>query len=444
MTSFEAYEKEQSMRNTLNPTSTEPHWFHRLPFFYGWVVLAVATLGIFTTGPAQTYSVSVFLTPILGELHLSRTAVSSMYALGTVVAAFAPLFIGYCIDRFGSQVVIILAALLLGIACFWLSLADSLLDLFFGFAAIRMLAIGALSLACTTLVAQWFVRRRGVAMSIANLGMAGNSAVFPPLSQMFIDTYGWRGAWRGLGLVIWGLLLLPATFLIRNRPEVMGLHPDGDEEADKAQASVQAEKPRVVELNWTARQALRTRTFWLLLYTAMVSPTVVTALTLYQIAFLVERGFSPHFAASVFSVRAIVHAVVTFSIGFVLDRVPARYVLAGGLGVLIAAMGALLQSYTPLVAILYGALTGVTTAVTSTTHSVIWANYYGRRHLGSIQGISTAVFIGGTALGSLPLAIAYDFFGGYAQGVVALMILPLLGIVAVLSAPPPTAADTPS
>lgn len=419
-----------------SPLRSRSRLIARIPFFYGWIVLVVATLGIFATGPAQTYSVSVFVTPIISELEFSRTAVSSVYALGTVIAALAPLFIGRLIDRFGSQVIIVLATLFFGGACFWLATVNSLPDLFIGFAAIRILAIGALSLACTTLVAQWFVRRRGMAMSIANLGMAGNSAAFPPLSQWLIDLYGWRTAWRGLGVIIWGLLLLPAVVLIRNRPESIGLQPDG-ESRERESWQKPGGKPGGREAEWSVKQAMHTRSFWLLLFAASISPLVVTALTLYQIAFLVERGLSPQLAANVFGIRAAFHALVILGVGFVLDRIPARFVFAGGLGILVAAMIALLYADTPILAALYGALTGVSTAFTTTTNTVIWANYYGRKNLGSIQGISTTVFVGGTALGSLPLALAYDYLGGYAQGVILLMLLPLLGMVAVLCAPPP-------
>jgi MFS family permease len=138
--------------------------------FYGWVVLAVAALGLFASGPGQSHIFSVFIVPISDDLGISRTSVASAYALATLIAAFGLPYVGRLIDRFGVRPVVLVVAVLFGAAAIAFGQVTSLLWLTVGFAALRFLGQGSLMLNCANLVAQWFNHKRGFALSLMALG----------------------------------------------------------------------------------------------------------------------------------------------------------------------------------------------------------------------------------------------------------------------------------
>ena len=163
----------------------------RTPFYYGWVILGVAGLAVFSSGPGQTYTFSVFLDPIIEDTGWSRTQITSMYAAGSLTAAGLIILVGRLLDRFGARWVLTAVVILFGFAALWMSQVDSALDLYLGFAAIRTLGQGAMTMVPTTLVAIWFVRRRAQATSLAVIGGAVSAATLPIVAHLLISRYGW-------------------------------------------------------------------------------------------------------------------------------------------------------------------------------------------------------------------------------------------------------------
>jgi MFS family permease len=197
-------------------------------WFYGWPMLAIAGLAMFASGPGQSHTFSVFITPIGQSLGITTTAVSSAYAVATLAAAFGLPYVGRMVDRFGVRHVLLLVASLFGLAQIGFGAIGNLALLALGFAALRFLGQGSLMLCSANLVSQWFSRKRGFALSLMGLGFAATMAAHPPLAQWLIDSVGWREAWLWLGIVTWLLLLPPILLLVQNRPEDLGLEPDGD------------------------------------------------------------------------------------------------------------------------------------------------------------------------------------------------------------------------
>ncbi len=195
----------------------------RVPFFYGWFVLSVSTLAMFISGPGQTYSVSIFVDPIIKQFGWSRTLVSGLYTGGSLTAGVLMVLVGRLLDRYGARIMIVISGILFGLAALWMSTVDSPLKLYAGFAAIRTLGQGSLSLIPTTLIALWFIRLRGRVTAVGVLGGAISAAVFPILIHNLITNMDWQAAWRVLAFIIWGGLLIPAVFLIRRSPESVGL-----------------------------------------------------------------------------------------------------------------------------------------------------------------------------------------------------------------------------
>lgn len=424
------------MDSSLRQAALQP-WPTRIPFFYGWVILGVTGLGMFTSGPGQTYSVSVFVNPIIEELGWSRTTVSGLYTAGSLTAAASMFLVGRLLDRHGARVMLAVVALLFGIALISLSQVSREWHLYAGFALIRILGQGSLTLIPTTLIALWFVRLRGRVMALNTLGGVASQAAFPPLIYLLITTYGWRSAWVALGLLVWVLMLAPAILLVRRNPESLGLHPDGD----RGPSDLGSTDAVAGEVNFTLAEALRTRAFWLLIFAGSSHSLISTALVFHNVSVMDSRGLDAGVAASALSVIAPGALSGTFLAGFLCDRVPNRFVLAGGQFILVFSMLLTFVMAHPWHALLYGLSLGLGGGILMTTAAVIWPNYYGRANLGSIRGVVTTGMVASAALGPLPFGFMFDVFNSYTLATAVFLALPAACAVAAFAAVPPRRRD---
>ena len=279
--------------------------------FYGWVMLAVAALAMFASGPGQSHLFSVFILPITEDLQISQTAVSSAYALATLAAAFGLPYVGRLIDRYGVRRVLLGIATLFGAAACAFGTVTNLALLALGFGALRFLGQGSLMLSSANLVAQWFSRKRGFALSLMALGFSVSVALHPPLAQWMIDQVGWRTTWVWLGAISW-LLLLPSVFLlVENKPEDLGLQPDGARPAPRSDALRSGSAADGAEAGLTSRQALATSAFWTIAASLSTFSMLVTGLFFHQVSMFESLGLSPQVAARVFPHRTHVTSAMS-------------------------------------------------------------------------------------------------------------------------------------
>ena len=396
--------------------------------FYGWVILAAAAVSFFASGPGQSHTFSVFIGPIGDELGLSGSAIASAYALATLAAAFALPRLGRFVDRYGVRRTLVVVALLLGAACAAFGAATGATSLALGFAALRLLGQGALMLLCATLVAHWFVARRGFAMGLMALGFAASMALHPPLAQWLVEAVGWRQAWLWLGLLTCGHLLPLALAVIHDRPEELGLEPDGGARPHPASPAGAA----TAEAGLTLRAALRTPAFWIVAAALFIPSLVITALFFFQVSIFAAQGLGPAAAARVFAVSGVVMALCMPLVGRALDRFPTPYVLAAALLLLAVTTVTATRVDDAATALVYGVLFGANNAANITFFGYMWARYFGRRHLGSIQGAGQMIAVVGASAGPLPLAIAFDLSGSYQEATLMLAALPLICAILVL------------
>ncbi len=414
--------------------TTTASLFGRLPFYYGWVVLSVAGLAIFCSGPGQTYSVSIFVDPIINDLGWSRTTLSGLYTAGSLTAALVMILVGRLLDRYGARVMLCFVVVLFSIVVACMSLISHPVHLYLGFAGIRTLGQGSLTLIPTTLVAIWFIRLRGRATALTTLGMGASTAAFPPLIHWLISASDWRQAWIVLSILVCALLLLPSLLLIRRSPESVGLLPDGSKHPGISRGDTGS---GTSEISWQLNEAVRTRAFWLLLV-AMSSPSIVsTALMFHHISLMDSRGIDAGMAANVLSIIAPSVLAGSLIAGFLADIIPNRYILAASQIFLAVALTLALTVDHTWQAFLYGAVLGTGGGASMTTSAVIWANYFGRGHLGAIRGASQVGMVAFAAMGPLPFSLLLDIAGSYNSAFFIILILPAISATAALLALPP-------
>ncbi len=412
-------------------------------FFYGWVVLAVAALGIFVSGAGQSHIFSVFIGPIGGDLDLSGASIASAYGFATLAAAMILPRIGRLVDRYGARRVLLGTTGLLGLSCIAFGAVDGLVWLTFGFAALRLLGQGALMLCCANLVSQWFGLRRGFALSLMALGFSVSMAVHPPTSQWLIDLVGWRDAWMWIGFSTWVLLVPPALLLVVDRPEDIGLRPDGIAAGETRDAEpLNTDGSRRPRADFTLRQALSTPTFYIVAAGLFMLSMLVTALHFFQISILASHGLSPHFATLVFPVSAVSMIIAMPLVGYVLDRCRTERVFSAALGVMVVSLTSAALVENTWTAVVYAVVFGLNNAMTMTFMAFMWPRYFGRRHLGSIQGVGQMIGVVGASLGPLPLGLAQDKFGAYDPMLFGLALIPACWAVVVLFLREPVRPET--
>ena len=150
--------------------------------YYGWIIVIISGLAVYFSGPGQTYNVSVYIDSYIQEFQWSRTTVSSMYSMGTFTAGMLMGLVGRLYDIHGHRKVSTLVAALFGCALFFMSTISSVTTLLIGFFFIRFLGQGSMSMIGGTLVPQWFIKRKGRAMSIVSVFGALSMATFPAIN----------------------------------------------------------------------------------------------------------------------------------------------------------------------------------------------------------------------------------------------------------------------
>ncbi|WP_240033939.1 MFS transporter [Planococcus salinus] len=401
-------------------------------FHYGWVIVALAALSQFFSGPGQTYSNSIFINYYIDDFGWSRSTVSGIYSAATLLAGFLLFFIGRLIDRNGSRKMAVIVSIALAVACLFNSFVTSLVMLFIGFFFIRLLGQGSMALISNALIPQWFIKKRGRALSIAAVGGLISSAAFPLLNVWLIETFGWRMSWLLLGILIIALFTPLAFFLIRNSPEDIGLKPDNGDGGKQEEKS-----PGTEEVSWTVKEAAKTRSFWLLLLCAGIPGIVNTGLTFHLVSIFAEKSLSLEAAASILSLTALIGLPVTFAAGMLLEKVKVQYMLILVFAGELLSLFLLQKADFLAAALVFGVVWGISMGMERIVMAVVWPNYFGRKHIGSISGISMAMIVTGSALGPLPLGIAFDVFGGYQEILWVLMSFPVVGIISAKLAHPP-------
>jgi len=411
---------------------TLPHLLiGRLPFFYGWIILACACCAGFSRQGGAVATLSIFVAPMTGEFGWSRTALSGAVSLGGVLAALSAPALGRALDRRGARLVLCIAVLLTGAANMLLSLTDALPMFYLLFCIARMNFAGPFDLGIYGAVNNWFIARRAFAISIATLAQMVGLVALPLIAQVAILHGGWRAGWLAVGAAVLAIGFVPNWLLMVRRPEDVGLAPDRRSMHDTP-AAVRATEPV-----FSRAQALRTPSYWLLCLFALFAYPVQAGVSLHQAPFLIERGLSPTVAAAIVSTFSLMSGVASLGCGFVPRSMPIRYALAlsgvalsGGTFVMVGVASAL-QGF--IAAAMFGAgIGGLLTLL-----PIVFADYYGRSSYGAIRGIALSVQVLAQALGPLLSGFLRDRTGSYDLSLRCFIVLSSLSILAALLAREP-------
>jgi sugar phosphate permease len=415
----------------------------RLPFYYGWVILAcVCFAGFSRQGPAVA-TLSVFVEPMTSEFGWSRAAISGAVSLGGVLAALGSPLIGPVLDRYGARLVLCAAVLVTGVSTLLLSLTQSLIVFYILFCIGRMNFAATFDLGIYGALNNWFVTRRAFVTSIANLAQMAGLVALPFIAHLAMERSDWRAGWLAVGATVLVVGFVPTWLLMVRRPEDVGLVPDYRVTPTSAtEAGARAASPVPPEPTFTREQALRTPAFWLLsLFTMAVYP-VQAGISLHQAPHLIERGLSPAVAATVVSTFSFVSAMAGLGFGLLARRIGIRVSLAIA-GLFLGASALLMLGIsTPLEGYLAACCFGTGIGGLLTVLPIAWADYFGRKSFGAIRGVALTVQVMAQASGPLLSGVLRDMTGDYVASLVCFAGLSFLGALLGLLARAPKPSGT--
>ena len=417
------------------------------PFYYGWIVVAASSTVVFARMAPAITTLTVLIFPISQQLGWSRTLIAGSVSAGAIASLVLSPVVGWLIDRFGARPVLVVSVLALGVAMISLAWATIPLTFYIAFAAGRVVFHTSAPIGSSTVAARWFVRKRGRAIGVIFLIGAVGGIVYTMVASLVVESYGLKTTWIVIGLMVLAISVAPSLFLVAERPEDIGLLPDGDESEvtpGKNEASIpdpvgvkETALPEEDDDSWLLGEAVRSGTFWLLVFMGFTCYFVHTSIGVHMGAYFRDIGLGATSAALAVSLSWSVSAIGSLVWGWITDRVQVRHAYCWMFLVQAVSTLYLMLAGGTMGVFLASALFGVVSAGSNVVPSVIYANYFGRLSLGKIRGLGEVGVLLGQATGPVIAGILFSRQGGYDTIFLVFVVLALTCSLLVLKAKPP-------
>lgn len=384
--------------------------------FFGWWIVAASCVVNAVGGGVYWYGFAVFFLPIKAALGLSSASTSLIFSLSRAEGAIEGPVAGYLIDRFGARKILTVGVIVVGIGYVLLSQVNSYLWFLIIYLGIISLAFnGSFSTSTMSVVNNWFIKRKGLAMAISIAAHSLGGAILSPILAFTIYHMGWR-----ITIALSGILLVafvvPFAQLLRPSPEAMGLLPDGDSE-DQASIETSTSKTKVKEsTEFTVRQALRTNAYWMLALGTMLRTGTLGTLIVHFIPIMVWKGNSEQGAAVMLGVMAFLSIPMRITIGWLGDRWSRSRMLSAGM-VLGALSLLVLQSASSLWHIWFFICVFSVVEGLSALNWALVGDYFGRRRFATLRGILSLIYSWGMIVMPLVAGRIYDQTESYRMSI---------------------------
>ncbi|MDP6452808.1 MAG: MFS transporter [SAR202 cluster bacterium] len=384
-------------------------------FFYGWVIVGVMAAAGAVSMAMGALNFGLFIKPMGDELGIGRSTFGWAQSSRQVASSVTSPGVGWFLDRFGSRVMLPAAALITGGAMIALAFMDSGWHLIALFAVMGLVGMsGPGALVTSVPVLKWFVRDRGKAISFMALGMPVGAMIFVPLTQVFIDAWGWRQAWVILAILGIGVIVPLSSIFVRRQPEDMGLLPDG---AKPLMAATDDEStplpPPEDEVSWTVHDAMRTSALWRLVIVFSVLALAIGIVAVHRIPAFMDRGLDATLISLATAFDAVCAGLATFAFGMLVKHFSGRFL--GSIGFALLAIASVLTIYatTTFIMFLSMAVFGLGIGGMMFLQNFIWADYFGRANVGSIRGLVMPINLAVGGIGAPIAGYVHDATGSY-------------------------------
>ena len=417
--------------------------------FFGWWIVIVSGILSFWGMGYHAHGISALFKPISSELGFSRAATSVAVGIGRFATGFLSPVTGWLTDKFGPRWVVLFGIFLFSLGLILMNYINSLWAFYVAWGV--MVSSGAtiaFQIPLAKSISNWFVKKRGVALSVRWMltGLAGVAVL--PLVAWLITIHGWRVTCVIGGLVMLFVGLPLAWFFIRpERPEYYGLLPDGA----AVEAELKEDKGRtldrganyaaeVQEVEFTLRQAMRTPAYWLLIISFASRTLAFGAVVTHGVPFLTDMGIDSVKAAMIIAMAILTSIPARFVGGFLADRIKKSHLrfLFGG-AILLQAIGVTIFRLNPTMVMVYPffILFWIGTGMSLPLNTAIKVRYFGRKGFGSIQGTSLMFLTPVMVAAPIYAGWIYDTTGSYITAFTTFAaLLALAAVVMFLTRPP--------
>ena len=387
--------------------------------FHGWRYAAIAATMNFLAAGLYGRGFSVYFLPLARDLGLSHTATSLIFGFATLEGGVQAPVAGYLIDKYGPRIMTLIGATLAGIGFLLLPLASDLLSFVLIYVGIVALGVNAgFHNSAGAIVNAWFVRRRGLAFGIISVGIALGGGVMTPIVAAVVLEWGWRWAVTLSGLMIL-LVGVPLSLFIRNRPEDVGQHPDGEPPPRRIGRSTDTLSYR----DFTFRQGTRTVSYWLLAIGITLRISAQAGILVHIVPMLVWKGLDE-------AMGGVAIATISFSavgtrlfMGWLGDKLPKRLLVV--FGMIVGAAGAFFFLMAPgklWVVIVFALMFSITDGAAGLTWAMI-GDFFGRSAYATLRGLITFC----VSIGSMTTPVIVGWIRDDTDGYFRALIL-LIGV----------------
>jgi MFS family permease len=411
--------------------------------FYGWYIAFVGAAA-YALGYGSRFSFSVIFPSLLEEFKWSRDLTATMFSVHLLIYGIAAPFTGFLVDRTGPRKTMVLGTILLSLGLVLSRWGNQLWHFWITFGLISgagLCMVGAVPF--TTVLRNWFEKKRGLAFSLLFLGSGGAFGCYPAIAWL-IDTTGWRNTYLIEGLVVGAVMIPLIVFVVRYHPRDMGLSRDGLPETQEGSTSPGKRTLRVVDpawaaVDWTLSKAVRTTRFWLCcLATFSLWGINQNILLAHQVAFAIDMGYSKLYASAVLSLFGLTYAFGSLG-SLISDRIGREVTILLATAIGISGMIVLMfirDASQPWMLYYFSISLGVSNGLCSPTIAAAVLDLFQGPRVGSIVGAVWFAFaVGGTIgpwLGGWLFEMTGDYFLAF---LVATVLFAVAGTAIWLAAP---------
>ncbi len=410
----------------------------RRKFFYGWIITGLVFLNLAVSYGAQ-YSFGVFFPALIEEFKWNRQNLAGAFSFYAFMYSFLGFILGRLTDRFGPRIVLLCGSICLGLGIGLISQVKAPWHLYLVYGLLASWGMSATYITANPLIVKWFIEKRGLAVGIAQSGLGVGIIVLPPLAGALISALGWQKAIILLGASVFAVLFTTAFFLI-SHPEKVGLLPDGRESIPPGGRISQSRGKILKEVNWTAAEAVHTRSFWVLTALFFCTWLLVFLPLVHLVIFALDIGLSQKSALWALGCLGASSIIGRLMMGYVSDRIGRKRTLGLNLALQVFSWFWILMTDTAWMLIVFAVSFGFSYGGVSASFPSIVGDYFGRLKAASVIGAIFTIAGVAAAFGPIVGGYIYDLTHSYNLAFLLGALTNLLALFLLFLAKPPNSS----
>jgi MFS family permease len=414
--------------------------FSKQRLFYGWVIAGLVSLNLAMAYGAQ-YSFGVLFPSLIEEFKWNRQSLSGAFSLYTFMYSILGVILGRWTDRFGPRIILILGSAFLGMGIGLISQVNATWHLYVVYGLLASWGMSATYITANPIIVKWFIAQRGLALGVAQSGLGIGIIIIPPITGALITALGWRPTCVILGAAVFIVLCTTSFFLI-GHPEKVGLLPDGRQKTLRGKSSSTARSEEIYEaiyqeVNWSAAEAIHTKSFWVLTALFFCTWLFVFLPLVHLVIFAMDIGLSRESALIALSILGGSSTLGRLIMGYISDRIGRKKALAVNLCLQVFSWFWIMGTTTSWMLQIFSALFGFSYGGVSAVFPAIIGDYFGRLKAASVIGAIFTLAGTAAAIGPLVAGGIHDLTHSYRLAFLCGALTNLLSLMLIFVSKPP-------